>query len=119
LVPAGDHPTQISGAVNAENPFIAILFYYAAQLGSDGVQGPVPGYALETSLSTLANPLEGVQKTLFGVDPWAQSPPPEAGANLVRAVRFLARVVRLYSYNLAVFDEEAHRTAAAAIHVAG
>ena len=65
LVPAGYHPAQVSGAVDAKNRFIAIGFYYAAQLGGDGVQGPVPGNALKATLSALTDPLEGMQKALF------------------------------------------------------
>lgn len=65
MVPAGDHPAQIAGAVDAEHRLIAILFDNAAQLGSNRVQGLIPRYAFESPLSALADPLEGMQKTLF------------------------------------------------------
>jgi hypothetical protein len=58
-----------------------------------------------------------MQQALFGVDPTAQTAPPQAGANLMGAVEHLTGVVRLNAHDLTIPDKKAYRTTAAAVHV--
>ena len=101
-----------------EHGFGAVLVKHALVIVGDDAGGLVPRNLLELALAALAHALQRVLQAVLVVDQAANRTAAQACANLVVAVRVVARVVGFDAIHCVVFHMQTQRAAALAVHMA-
>jgi hypothetical protein len=88
-------------------------------LGGNPIEGLIPGDAFKTPFTASAHAFQWVEETIFRIDPAPKCTPTQAGPDFMGAGRVIAGAVGFHTDDFSIPDNEAHRAAAAAVHVAG
>ena len=116
---AGVDERLLARAVLPVERFVAVLLDGLAELVGDGLEGLVPGDALETAFAALADALHRVLEPVGTVEALAHVAALEAGAQLAHLAAVLHGVVGFDADHGAVLRVRAKRAALAAVDHAG